>query len=121
MPGKLINRCAVLCLLWLPLQLQASENDLHPTAAITPAPDAFTFVAVKYPPVPIAGTEWAKTQKKREAEQRCLKAGKKQCGKVQHRVQKKKPLRSPEPYRLRLPVVRCEGYCPSVAESQAGP
>ena len=45
----------------------------QPTTALPPSPDAFTFVTVKYPPVPLAGTEWARTVKKRDAERQRAK------------------------------------------------
>ncbi|MGJ3448815.1 hypothetical protein [Enterobacter sp. PTB] len=64
-PG--LNRLA-----WLLLAVQAVAQAAaeRPTTALPPAPDAFTPVAVAYPPVPIAGTEWEKTVRKREAERR---------------------------------------------------
>lgn len=42
----------------------------EPTAALPPAPPADAHIALKYPPVPLEGTEWAKTVKKREAAMR---------------------------------------------------
>ena len=49
---------------------QPDSGLAQPTTALPPAPDAFTPVAVKYPPVPLPGTEWEKTVRKREAERR---------------------------------------------------
>ncbi|KNC92908.1 hypothetical protein GM31_21490 [Trabulsiella odontotermitis] len=42
----------------------------QPTTALPPAPDAFTPVAVDYPPTPIPGTPWAQTVKKRQTAER---------------------------------------------------
>lgn len=52
------------------LATQTVVAGTRPTTALPPAPDAFTPIDVQYPPVPLAGTEWEKTIRKREAARR---------------------------------------------------
>jgi hypothetical protein len=61
----LTRHCQAVCLL-LPTLLPAA-GAVMPTAELPPAPSAVTPVAVRYPPVPIAGSAWERTVRKREA------------------------------------------------------
>ncbi|KLP38050.1 hypothetical protein ABR36_13285 [Enterobacter ludwigii] len=73
-------------LLLLSVPVTVTGAGVRPTTAVAPAPDAFTPVAVEYPPVPIAGTEWEKTVRKREAERRrAAKAAPRDAGAVTRR------------------------------------
>lgn len=57
--------CRAACLL-LPAMLP-TDGTAVPTTALPPAPAAHTAVAVRHPPVPIAGSAWEKTVRTREA------------------------------------------------------
>lgn len=61
----LVRHCRAACLL-LPAVLSVA-GAVTPTAELPPAPAAHAVVVVRYPPVPIAGSTWEKTVRKREA------------------------------------------------------
>lgn len=83
--ARLLRPCRAVCLL-LPALLPVTGAAM-PTAELPPAPPAMTPVAVRYPPVPIAGSDWGKTVRKREAAARRSAA----CEAVQRKSKGKRP------------------------------
>lgn len=81
----LVRQCRAACLL-LPAVLPVA-GAVTPTAELPPAPAAHAAVAVRYPPVPIAGSDWGKTVRKREAAARRSAA----CEAVQRKSKGKRP------------------------------
>lgn len=70
--SKWVRHSRVVCLLLALLLPYASA--VTPTTELPPAPSATVAQAVRYPPVPIEGSPWANTVRKREVAARRMVA-----------------------------------------------